>query len=200
MLRPALSLASLLIATTLVAEPRTYTIRPDGKNVAGFILSDAIETVDGTTPRVTGTIVADVANPAASSVEIVVDLSVLDTGIKLRDQHVRERYAQTDKFPEAKFTSVSIDAPPGPIASNQPVEIKVTGDYEMHGVKRRITVPVRVVVIPESAVSRSTRGPGDLIHATANFKVQLSDYGIKVPQSFVGNAVDLRLDVFAAAN
>ena len=42
MLRPALSLASLLIATTLVAEPRTYTIRPDGKNVAGFILSDAI--------------------------------------------------------------------------------------------------------------------------------------------------------------
>jgi len=189
----------LLVTATLFAEPRTYTIRPDGKNVAGFILSDAIETVDGTTPRVTGSIVADAANPTVSSVEVTVDLSVLDTGIKLRDQHVRERYAETTKFPKAHFKSVSISAPPGPIAPNQPLEISVTGDYVMHGVTRRITVPVRVVVVPETSLTRSLHGPGDLIHATANFSLELSDYGIKVPQSFVGNAVDIRLDVFGAA-
>lgn len=194
-----LAIASLLLAFTVAAEPRTYTIRPDGKNVAGFTLSDAIETVDGTTPKVTGTIVADVANPAASSVDVTVDLSVLDTGIKLRDQHVRERYAETTKFPEAHFKSVSVSAPAGPLAANQPVEISVTGDFEMHGVTRRITVPVRVVIIPETTISRSTRGPGDLIHATANFSVKLSDYRINVPQSFVGNSVDIRLDVFGVA-
>jgi polyisoprenoid-binding protein YceI len=194
-----LAAASALLATTLVAEPRTYLIRSDGKNIAGFTLSDAIETVDGTTTKVTGTIVADPDDPAASSVEVSVGLSVLDTGIKLRDQHVRERYAETTKFPQATFKSVSVSGPSEPIAPNQPAEIRVTGDYEMHGVTRRITVPVRVVVIPETELSRSTRGPGDLIHATAKFALKLSDFGIRVPQSFVGNAVDVRLDVFAVA-
>jgi polyisoprenoid-binding protein YceI len=192
--------AALLPAAPLAAAPRTYTIAHDGKNVAGFRIDDAVETIDGTTPKLTGTIVADPDDAAASSVDLRVDLSALDTGIGLRDSHIRDEYVETKKFPQATFRSVSVAAPAGtPIVANQPVEVSVTGDFTMHGVTKRITAPVRIVLIPASEITKASRGPGDWIHATASFPLTLSDFGIKVPTSFASDRIDVRLDVFANA-
>lgn len=181
------------------AETRIYSIRNDGKNVAAFHLPDALEAIDGTTNDVTGTIAADLSNPASSSVQIDVNLSTLDTGNGLRNRHLRERYVQTGTYPTATFKSVSVAAPSTPVAPNQPMELKVTGDFTMHGVTKRMTTPVRVIVIPESDITRNTRGPGDWIHATATFKLKLSEFGINVPEGFVDDALDAKVDVFALA-
>jgi polyisoprenoid-binding protein YceI len=185
-----------LAALPLFAEPRTYTVTSDGKNVAGFLVDDAFETIDGTSTKLTGTIIADPANPAGSSVEIDVDLASIDTGIALRDSDIRDKYTQPGKYPQATFKSVSVSSPAGAIAPNQPIDVTVTGDFSLHGVTKRITVPVRVVLIPESDITRSTRGAGDWIHVTAKFPVKLSEFGIHIPTSFANDTIAVRLDLY----
>ena len=54
-----------------------------------------------------------------------------------------------------------------------------------------MTIPVRVVLIPEGR-----------IHATSSFKVKLADFRIDVPSNVlvtVNNEVPVRLDVWASA-
>jgi polyisoprenoid-binding protein YceI len=185
--RTSLASIVLLLATTLHADSRTYTIAKGGNNVAEFHAEDTYDSFDGKTSDVTGTIVADPANPAGSSVQVIINIDSLDTGVSLRNKEMRERYLQTDKFSTATFKSVSVTGPAS-IAPNQPVEISVTGDIMIHGVTKRITIPVRVVLIPEGR-----------IHATSNFKIHMPDFGINVPHTIlvtVDDEVPVRLDVW----
>jgi polyisoprenoid-binding protein YceI len=179
----------LAIATSLLADSRTYTIAKGGNNVAEFHAEDTYDSFDGKTSDVTGAIVADPANPSASSVNIVINVDSLDTGVGLRNKEMRERYLETNKFGTATFKSASVTAPPS-IAPNAPIEINVTGDMTVHGVTKRMTIPVRVVLIPDGR-----------IHASSSFKIHMPDFGIKVPHSIlvtVNDDVPVRLDVWAA--
>jgi polyisoprenoid-binding protein YceI len=103
---------------------------------------------------------------------------------------MRERYLETPKFGTASFKSVSVSGPAS-IAANQPADISVTGDITVHGVTKRMTISVRVVLIPDGR-----------IHATSNFKIHMPDFGIAVPHNIlvtVNDEVPVRLDVWAVA-
>jgi len=194
-----LSVITLAFASTLFAAPRTYTITSDGKNYAMFSSEATLETVHGRTTKVSGTIDADPASVADAKVDVSIDLASLDTGISMRNEHMRDRFLNVEKFPAATFKSVSVSGAKS-VAPNKPTDLNVTGDFTLHGVTKRITVPVRVVVIPESELTKSSRGAGDWVHATSEFGIKLSDYGIEVPQALVmklSDALTVRLDVFA---
>jgi polyisoprenoid-binding protein YceI len=181
------ALAVLAVATTLHADSRTYTMAKGGNNVAEFHAEDTYDSFDGKTSDVTGTIVADPASPSASSVQIAINVDSLDTGVSLRNKEMRERYLQTDKFGTATFKSVSVTGPAS-LAPNQPAEISVAGDLTLHGVTKRMTIPVRVVLIPDGR-----------IHATTNFKIHMPEFGISVPHTIlvtVNDDVPVRLDVW----
>jgi len=185
-----LTLVLAFTATAALADSRTYEIRPDAKNLAEFHAEDSYDAFDGKTHKITGGIVADPANPSAASVEVTIDMASLDTGNALRNREMKELYLDTGKHPTAKFKSVSINAPAA-IAPNTPADIKVTGDFTLHGVTKRLTIPVRVVLIPDGH-----------IHATSSFSVHMPDFGIDVPQNIlvtVNNDVPVRLDLWAAA-
>lgn len=180
----ALSAASLSAAVT------TYEIRPEKRQVAEFHAEDTYDAFDGRTSRVTGTIVADADAPVSASVQVTIDLASLDTGVALRDREMRELYLETKKFPAASFRSLSV-AGPAAILPNQPAEISVTGDFTMHGVTRKMTIPVRVVLIPDGR-----------LHITSRFSLKLTDFAIKVPHNVlvtVDDAVPVRLDLWATA-
>lgn len=184
----ALALAAALTASAALADSRTYEIGKDPKNVAEFHAEDSYDAFDGKTNNLNGKIVADPAKPSAASVELTVDMSSLDTRVALRNREMRELYLETSKFPTATFKSVSVTAPES-IGDNQPTEIKVTGDFTLHGVTKRMTIPVRVVLIPDGR-----------IHATSMFSVKLPEFGIHVPKNIlvtVNDEVPVRLDVWA---
>lgn len=200
-MKNALLAATLLICATPLLG-RTYTITDDGKNYATFESAATLETIKGTTTKVSGTINADPADVPAASAIITVDLGALDTGIAMRNEHLRgEKFLDTEKFPNATFKTVSV-AGAKSIAPNQPAELQLTGDFTLHGVTKRITVPARVVVIPESELTKGSRGPGDWIHGSVNFAIKLTDYGITVPEKLVmkvSNDVNVKVDFFAVA-
>jgi polyisoprenoid-binding protein YceI len=184
----ALALVAALTASAALADSRAYEIRKDVKNVAEFHAEDSYDAFDGKTNNLSGTIVADPAKPCAASVELTVDMSSLDTRVALRNREMRELYLETSKFPTATFKSLSVAAPES-IGNNQPTEIKVTGDFTLHGVTKRMTIPVRVVLIPDGR-----------IHVTSMFSVKLPEFGINVPKNIlvtVNDEVPVRLDVWA---
>lgn len=201
MRKAALVFATLVCASTVPAATRTYSVTSDGKNYAMFTSEATLETIHGRTTAVSGTIAADPANPAGSKVDVTIDLNTLDTGIGMRNDHMRNKFLNVEKFPTATFKVVSVSGPKS-IAPNSPTDINVTGDLTIHGVTKRVTAPVRVVLIPESELTKSSRGPGDWIHATTEFPIKLSDFGIEVPSTLgmkLSNDVKLKLDLFANA-
>lgn len=180
-------MSCLLAASSLVAQTRTFQIKQD-KSLAEFHAEDTYDAFDGRTNNVTGTIVADPANPATASVDIAVNMASLDTANSLRNREMRERYLETSKYPAAKFKSVSVVAPAA-IVPNQPADISVTGDFTLHGVSKRMTIPVRVALIADGRV-----------HATSTFTVHMTDFGINVPKNIlvvVNDDIPVRLDVWA---
>jgi polyisoprenoid-binding protein YceI len=189
-MRVPIILSLLLAAATVHAESRSYTIAKGGNNVAQFHAEDTYDSFDGKTSDVSGTIVADPASPSGANVQININVDSLDTGVSLRNKEMRERYLETSKFGSATFKSVSVSGPAS-IALNQPADINVTGDLTLHGVTKRMTIPVRVVLIADGRV-----------HATTDFKVHLPEYGISVPHNVlvtVNDEVPVHLDVWAAA-
>ena len=189
-MRKTLTGLLLLLAPAVFADSKTYVVKGGDKSTAEFHAEDSYDAFDGTTNRVSGTIVADPANVAASSVTLSVDVNALDTGVGLRNKEMRERYLQTPKFPEATFKSKSVEGP-ATIAANAPADIKITGDFTLHGVTKTMTIPVRVVLIPDGR-----------IHATSQFAVKMPEFGINVPKNVlvtVNDEVPVRLDVWATA-
>ena len=171
--------AALAVAPALFAQSKTYEVK---NSTAEFHAEDTYDSFDGKTGAVSGTIVADAAKPAASSVTINVDMSTLDTGNSLRNREMKELYLQTGKFPTASFKSVSV--------SGALPDLTVTGDFTLHGVTKRMTFPVHVALLNDGRV-----------HATTNFKVKMPDFGINVPHNIlvtVEDSVPVRLDVWAA--
>jgi polyisoprenoid-binding protein YceI len=177
-------LAALAVAPAVFAQAKTYEVK---NSTAEFHAEDTYDSFDGKTSAVTGSIVADAAKPAASSVTIAIDMGSLDTGVALRNREMKDLYLQTGKFPTASFKSVSV-AGPASVAAGTPADINVTGDFTLHGVTKRMTIPVRVLLLADGR-----------LHATSNFKVKMPDFGISVPHNIlvtVADMVPVRLDVW----
>lgn len=109
-----------------------------------------------------------------------VDLSTLDTGIDLRNTHMREKYLEVDKFPHAVLAFRKV-----PIAANGSEEV-FGGRLDLHGHSRPVEVSAKV--------ERS----GPRIRIAAHFTLLLTDYGVAIP-SYKGITVAKRvaLDVDA---
>jgi polyisoprenoid-binding protein YceI len=58
-----------------------------------------------------------------------------------------------ERFPEIRFSSTAVS---GRTGTAQTWEIAVTGDLELHGVRRPLTLPLRVTLAPDSLAAEGT--------------------------------------------
>src|SRR5204863_220533 len=108
----------------------------------------------------------DRANPAKSNIEFTIQTTSVDTGNEGRDKHLRSAdFFDVEKFPAITFKSTSI-------AAKGKDSYDVTGDFTMHGVTKRITLPVSFL-----GFAKTQRGDkaGFELETTLNRK----DYGIE---------------------
>lgn len=111
------------------------------------------------------------------SVDAEADVAKFDTGIELRNQHMKEKYLETAKFPTAKVVIPALKLTGGlPTSDGEAKEVPFEGKLTLHGVEKPI--------VGKADVSR--RG-GDLkMKFDFTFKVQ--DFGVETP-SFMGISV-----------
>lgn len=101
--------------------------------------------------------------------DFYVDLNTLNTGIGLRDRHMRENYLETKKYPYAEFTG-KINAIPT-LENGQSRSVTAKGKFKIHGVEKEIEVPGKLTAISKNE-----------LQLDASFKVLLSDYNIDIPK------------------
>ena len=122
-----------LAALPLAAE--TYTVDP-GHSGVSFSVRHMVTNVQGRFNDFTGKVNMDPKNLPGSSVEFHVKTASIDTGVPDRDKHLRSAdFFDAEKYPEIVFKSESI-APAGKDKYN------VTGTLTMHGVSKKVTLPV----------------------------------------------------------
>ncbi|MBN2000909.1 YceI family protein, partial [candidate division KSB1 bacterium] len=92
----------------------------------------------------------------------------LDTGIGLRNRHMRDNYLETKKYPVAEFKGmvVQVDS-----LNNAAFSVRTKGSFKLHGVEKTLEI-YGVVTLNESGKYT----------INSQFEIKLQDYNIKVPQ------------------
>jgi polyisoprenoid-binding protein YceI len=120
--------------STQTGTTTTYAIDPSHSQVGFAVKHMMFSTVRGNFRVFEGTIVADNANPANSSVNVTIDASTITTGDVKRDEHLRSAdFFDAEMYPTITFKSVSVDF-------KSPDDFKVIGELTMHGVTRPVTI------------------------------------------------------------
>jgi len=163
----------LLLGTPEVASASEFTLQGatqvsfTGKGPAGFKLV-------GTTGKLS-------LKDDGQSLTFTVPLDSLDTGIELRNRHMKEKYLETARFPQAvlvvKRGELLVPAQ-GETKSGQ-----AKGLLTLHGETREVVLRYRA----ERAAAQTTK-------VTSQVKVNFKDFGVAVP-SYMGITVKPDIDV-----
>ncbi len=109
-----------------------------------------------------------------------VPLGNLKTGISLRDRHMKEKYLQVDRYPDAEL-SVAHSGLRFP-ANGATLQAAAIGRLTLHGVARNVHFRYQA------------RGSGATYQVEGLLHVNMHDFGIRVP-SYLGVTVKPDVDV-----
>jgi polyisoprenoid-binding protein YceI len=162
------TLIALSLAGATVVAGHPWSVRQsDVRVVCPMTIGGSFE---AKTTALSGSVTVSGSGSGALDGSFAVDLRTLDTGIGLRNEHLRENYLEVDKGPgfdtatlsEIDLKGFNVDAPEG--------KGSFTGSLTLHGARKTVTGPVDV------------RQEGAALRVKASFPVLLSDYGILKPR------------------
>jgi polyisoprenoid-binding protein YceI len=140
-------------------------------------------TATGRTEEVTGSL--KVSGATISDVKVTADLSTLMSDKARRDEKLQTDGLQTNQFPTATFVltePIRFDAPP---RKGQKVTADATGDLTLHGITKRVTIPLE------------GRWDGEVVQVVGKVPIEFADYGITPPNvgGFVSVAGNGRMEL-----
>lgn len=126
--------------------------------------------------------------------KLAVPVDTLKTGIDMRDEHIRsEHWLNSAKYPDISFSGASVtDQGQG--------KYKVTGKFIIKGVEKASSVQVQTRKIPAATAKKLNMGDGNWLRVRAEFKVKLSDHGVKIPDMAAAKVNDewtVKVSLFA---
>ena len=183
---PALALLALLspaIDGWAADVPSYRVLRGEVRIVCPLTVGGVFETK---TTSISGTVGVADGSPAALSGELSVDLSTLDTGIALRNTHLREKYlevARGAEFASAVISGVRLDKAGTSTFRGQ---TPFAGTLLLHGVRRPVAGQAEI------------RSEGNDVRVLASFPLRIDDYGIAAPRYLgvgVKNEVQVKISL-----
>jgi polyisoprenoid-binding protein YceI len=139
-------------------------------------------TFEARTSSLSGTLTLSSAHPPALSGEVRVDLASLDTGIELRNQHMRNEYLEIgrgDGFASASLGGIRL----GDVdAATFQGKTTFSGTFAVHGTARLLSGQAEI------------RREGGRVTVVARFPVSLDAFGIPKPR-YLGVGVKDQVDV-----
>jgi len=168
---------------------RSYIVDPSHSSAHFAVRHLMISKVRGSFKRLSGSIELPESGPIPTALTVTIDARSIDTGEPQRDGHLKSAdFFEVEKHPTLSFTSTAIKA-----TGDQSFD--VTGDIEIHGIKRSMTIPVNV-----AGQGKDSWG-NDRIAYEAAFKINRKDHDLLWNQTLdaggvaVGDQVDITLDV-----
>lgn len=106
------------------------------------------------------------------TVDFYLDLNTLDTGISLRNRHMRDSYLRTNVHPFAEFKGrFTEDSTIDPMEESTQ-NVRVEGEFTIHGITRQREVEGTLTFDDE----------GNMLVLEASFEVALDDHNISRPR------------------
>jgi polyisoprenoid-binding protein YceI len=180
----ALAVAAALPVAGRAAEIPAYrVVRGEVRVLCPITVGGSFETV---TTSLSGTLGIAALRPAVLQGDLTVDLSSLDTGIALRNAHLRDKYLEVRKggeFATAVLSGVRMDKVETATFHGQ---TPFTGMLLLHGTRRPVSGEADI------------RFEGSDVRVAASFPVRIDDYGIAPPRYLgvgVKNEVQVRVSL-----
>lgn len=103
--------------------------------------------------------------------DLTFDMTSLSSGISMRDTHMKEKYLEVQKYPQAKLHVTDVSLPADwSLAKPETKDRAFKGDLTMHGQTK-----------PVSGTFDITGGP-DAFAIKARFEIKVDDYGVEIPK------------------
>lgn len=174
-----------LFLLSIYGHAQEYHVDKSAKNEVKFISDAPIENFEGITDKIDGYLYYEDGDLTKNSqLYFEVDLNSLDTGIGLRNHHMRDNYLHTDKYPITYFKGKIVKS-----EKQSEDEFKVTADGTIfiHGVEKPLTVQATMIRQDKQ------------YHIKCGFEVKLSDFDIEIPSIMfykINETMELRLDFY----
>jgi polyisoprenoid-binding protein YceI len=140
---------------------------------------------DAKTTAISGSITVGATGSPAFDGSLAVDLRTLDTGIGLRNEHLRDTYLEVTKQPGYDTATLSAIDLKGLKPDTPEGKGSFTGSLTLHGVTKTVAGAVEV------------RPTGEDLRVKASFPVNLLDYSIRRPR-YLGIGVKDTVEVEVA--
>lgn len=152
----------------------TWTLHPsDGRSFVGYRVQEqfAAATIESTATGRTGDVQGTlrVNGTTVDDVTVTANLATLKSDKSLRDERLHTMGIETDKFPDAKFVLTQPIQLAQVPAEGQTLDTTAVGDFTLHGVTRRVSIPVQ------------GRWDGQAVQVVGHLPVTFSDYRIDPP-------------------
>jgi polyisoprenoid-binding protein YceI len=169
----------------------TWVIDPVHSSVEFAVKHMMVATAKGRFVGVSGIIRLDEANPAASSVEAIIDLTSVDTGNPQRDGHLRtDDFLNAEQYPTATFRSTRVEL-------SDETTAKVYGELTIRDVTKDVVLDVEFEGQGQDTFGKQLAG------FTVQTAINRLDFGIKWNQALetggfaVSNCVKLTMHITA---
>jgi len=137
--------------------------------------------INGEGGKPAGHFTMDAGHSKVTSGDITVHLDAFETGLATRDRHMKEKYLETKKFPDAIFKAAPLAFKDGKV----PGETDLKGTLTLHGVTKPVTANVKVTAKKFA------------MQIEADFDIVLSDFKIEIPE-YAGITVAEKVKVHTA--
>lgn len=183
----SLSAAVMLLAGPALAE--TYIIDAGHSSVA-FSIRHLVSRTSGRFNEFSGSVKYDPAHPEKTSVDATIQVASIDTNNKDRDGHLSSAdFLDAEKMPTITFKSTKAEVKDDVII--------LTGDFTLHGVTKKITLPIEVLGTGTHPRSKKLQAG-----FAAEITIKRSDYGVNTwtdMAGVLGDEVKISLAVEANA-
>ena len=169
----SLILAGILLSPAILRGQQAYQVAIESERSVSFTSRTAIDEFEGTTERVDGLVLldtdelTDLTGGIDTEIYFEVDLSSLETGIGMRDRHMRDNYLEVNQYPYAAFGGTIERVIPLP---GMGFQVTTRGVLGIHGVERERTLTCDLVTIDAG------------YQVSCSFTVRLSDHDIEIPR------------------
>jgi len=158
---------TILASHGLFAQAVSWHIDPLHSSAQFSVRHMMISTVRGQFGGIRGTVLYDAKNPAASSVEVTIDCSTVNTGEAKRDADLKgPEFFDVKHYPVMKFKSKSV-------TSAGQGKLRVAGDLTINSIVRPVTLDVDGPTSPIIDTQRREK-----IGVSAAARISRKDFGI----------------------
>lgn len=179
---------------------RVYTVITTGEPQIRITSDAPLETINA---RSAGVVGYAIVGPPPLSIEeprkilageFHLAVESIETGIRLRDEHLREKgWLDATNHPDIFFhfdrlkDPKVVQKPRNPATDPTTIEATLLGTITLRGVSRPIEIDgARFTFLPESEATRRV-APGDLLAIRCRYAIRMTDFGVR--QSIIGSTV-----------